>query len=30
MPLGKLGDSTIKQAYAVLSNLSKSIKKKDK
>jgi poly [ADP-ribose] polymerase len=29
MPLGKLGDSTIKEAYKVLSNLSAAIKKKD-
>ena len=26
MPLGKLGDSTIKQAYAVLNDLMKAIK----
>jgi len=28
MPLGKLGDSTIKEAYKVLSNLSTAIKQK--
>ena len=28
MPLGKLGDTTIKQAYAVLNKLSEAIKKK--
>lgn len=29
MPLGKLGDNTIKQAYGVLNQLSKAVKKKD-
>lgn len=29
MPLGKLGDSTIKEAYKVLSNLAKAIKDKN-
>ncbi len=28
MPLGKLGDTTIKQAYGVLSKLSDAVKKK--
>jgi len=28
MPLGKLGDTTIKQAYAILNQLSEAIKKK--
>lgn len=28
MPLGKLGDTTIKQAYAILNKLSEAIKKK--
>ena len=28
MPLGKLGDTTIKEAYAVLNRLSVAIKKK--
>jgi len=28
MPLGKLGDSTIKEAYKVLSSLSTAIKQK--
>ena len=27
MPLGKLGDTTIKQAYEILNKLSKAIKK---
>jgi hypothetical protein len=26
MPLGRLGDSTIKQAYSVLSDLSQALK----
>lgn len=30
MPLGRLGDSTIKQAYAVLNDLSVAVKKNDK
>ena len=28
MPLGKLGDSTIKEAYGILSKLSEAIKNK--
>lgn len=28
MPLGKLGDSTIKEAYEILNKLSEAIKKK--
>nr|VVW87367.1 unnamed protein product [Nymphaea colorata] len=30
MPLGKLGDSTIKEAYGVLNKLSEAVKKKNK
>lgn len=30
MPLGKLGESTIKEAYGVLSKLSDAVKKKDR
>ena len=30
MPLGKLGDSTIKEAYKVLDSLAKAIKKSDR
>ena len=30
MPLGRLGDSTIKEAYGVLNKLSEAIKKKDR
>ncbi len=30
MPLGRLGDTTIKQAYGVLNQLSQAIKKKDR
>jgi poly [ADP-ribose] polymerase 2/3/4 len=30
MPLGKLGESTIKEAYGVLSKLSEAVKKKKK
>lgn len=30
MPLGRLGDSTIKQAYAVLNKLADAVKKKDR
>ncbi len=30
MPLGKLGESTIKEAYGVLSKLSEAVKKKNK
>lgn len=30
MPLGRLGDSTIKEAYGVLNQLSEAIKKKDR
>ena len=30
MPLGRLGDSTIKQAYAVLNKLTDSVKKKNR
>ena len=30
MPLGRLGDSTIKEAYTILSELSKAVKKGDK
>ena len=30
MPLGKLGEGTIKAAYGILSELSKAVKKKDK
>ena len=29
MPLGKLGDKTIKEAYAILTKLVKAIKAKD-
>lgn len=29
MPLGKLGDTTIKEAYAVLNDLTKAIKSGD-
>ena len=29
MPLGKLGDSTLKEAYTVLTKLSSAVKKKD-
>lgn len=29
MPLGKLGETTIKEAYGVLSKLSEAVKKKD-
>ena len=30
MPLGRLGDTTIKEAYGVLNQLSQAIKKKDR
>lgn len=30
MPLGKLGETTIKEAYGVLSKLSEAVKKKNK
>ena len=30
MPLGRLGDSTIKEAYGVLKQLADAVKKKDK
>ena len=30
MPLGKLGDNTIKQAYTILNNLLEAIKKNNK
>lgn len=30
MPLGKLGESTIKEAYTVLTKLTKAVKDKDK
>lgn len=30
MPLGRLGDSTIKEAYGVLNQLSQAIKNKDR
>lgn len=30
IPLGKLGESTIKEAYQVLNSLSKALKKNDK
>ena len=30
MPLGRLGDTTIKEAYGVLNQLSQAIKKKQK
>ncbi len=30
MPLGRLGDSTIKEAYGVLNKLSEAVKKKDR
>ena len=30
MPLGKLGENTIKEAYGILNELSKAVKKKDK
>lgn len=29
MPLGKLGEGTIKEAYGILNELSKAVKKKD-
>ena len=29
MPLGRLGDSTIKEAYSILADLSKAVKNKD-